>query len=46
MTIEEMALKLKSLKVSQKFFEEKIRRVEHDLFILNKNPIELIKYPV
>ena len=29
-----------------RFFEEKLRRVEHDLFIADKNPYELRKFPL
>ena len=29
-----------------KFYEEKLRRVEHDLWISNKNKYDLIKFPV
>jgi len=28
------------------FFEEKLKRVEHDLWIMNKNKYDLIKYPI
>lgn len=28
------------------FFQEKLKRVEHDLWIINKNKFDLIKYPI
>jgi hypothetical protein len=43
---EEETLELAGLKRSKAFFEKKVRRVEHDLFILNKDPMDLQKFPV
>jgi len=34
----------RNLEVSKKFFEKKLQQVEHDLFIVNKNKYDLIKY--
>jgi len=34
----------KNLELSKKFFERKLQQVEHDLFIVNKNKYDLIKY--
>lgn len=34
----------KNLEIRKKFFENKLKRVEHDLWILNKDKYDLIKY--
>ena len=38
---EEDTREIKAMEMRQRFFEKKIERVEHDLFILNKNPMDV-----
>ncbi len=44
-TLEEMNKKNKINKAAEDFFRKKLTRVEHDLWILNKNKYDLIKFP-
>ena len=45
MTKDDMLRKAKANQATIDFFREKIRRVEHDIFIMNKSKTDVIKFP-
>ena len=42
--VKDIETKRRNLQVTKKFFERKLQQVEHDLFIVNKNKYDLIKF--